>query len=202
MEEQRKIINLDATQIAALKLNAVRDRFYAARISIALAIRLLDRSDPFFNPFSVLDELDYLEGMRATSRTKPEAPFKDAALQPFYHKHFSSSKHLLKNLDIRWNLANGGNRDLDRMIRDVAKEFGENHDQWVGNLAHRLVMEGYMQRVKRGLTGDWIIFAKHEGVNYYLDLATHEEGLGEQAAELAKKLRDGSAADFPFLFEQ
>ncbi len=201
VDEKKIIINLDVAQISALKLEAVRGRFYATRISIALAIRLLDRSDPFFDSFAVLDELDCLEGIRFSSRTKPEAPFKGAALQPYFHKHFSSSKHLLKNLGIRWNLAGGGNRDLDRMIHDVAKELGENHDQWVGNLAHRFVMDGYAQRIKRGLTGDWIIYAKHEGVNYYLDLATHEEGLGERATELAKKLRDGCESDFPFLFE-
>ena len=27
------------------------------------------------------------------------------------------------------------------------------------------------------MTGDWIIFAKHEGQNFYLGLATHEEEL-------------------------
>lgn len=41
---------------------------------------------------------------------------------------------------------------------------------------------------------------KYDGKNYYLDLATHEDGLGDRAKDLAKKLRDGCAAEFPFLF--
>jgi len=100
-------MSLDAEGIVALKLDAVRGRPCATRISIVLAMRLLDRSDPYFDSFAVLDELDYLEGVRRTSRTKLEAPFKDAALKPFLHKHFSSSRHLFKNLEVRWNLAGG-----------------------------------------------------------------------------------------------
>jgi len=87
------------------------------------------------------------------------------------------------------------------MILEVAEEYGDDFDKWVGNLTHRLVIGGYEERVERGLTGDWIIYAQHEGLNYYLDLATHEEGVGERAKDLAQKLREGCEAEFPFLFE-
>lgn len=60
-------------------------------------------------------------------------------------------------------------------------------------------MEGYEDRVARGLTGDWIIFGIHESKNYYLDLGTHSEG--EDGESLYKKLRNGCQAEFPFLFE-
>lgn len=46
--------------------------------------------------------------------------------------------------------------------------------------------------------GDWIIFAKHKGKNYYFDLATHQEG--REPKRLISKLRAGSACEFPFLF--
>jgi hypothetical protein len=63
-------------------------------------------------------------------------------------------------------------------------------------------MEGFVDRAKRGLSGDWIIFGKHADRNYYLDLATHDEGKqGAPSERLYKKLREGSAAEFPFLFE-
>ena len=87
------------------------------------------------------------------------------------------------------------------MILEVAEEYGDDFDKWVGNLTHRLVIGGYEERVERGLTGDWIIYAQQEGLNYYLDLATHEEGVGERAKDLAQKLREGCEAEFPFLFE-
>lgn len=201
MNEEKVLINLSSEQVSTLKLEAVRDRPYAVRISVVLAMRLLDRSNPYIDQFAVLDELDYLEGIRSTTRTKPEASFKHPALKPLLHKHFSSSKHLLKNIEVRWNLVGGGNKDLDRLIREVAQEHGDNFDRWVGNLTHRLVIDGYEERAKRGLTGDWIIYAQHEGMNYYLDLATHEEGVGARANDLARKLRDGCEAEFPFLFD-
>ncbi|HDR9054107.1 TPA: hypothetical protein QDB02_001821 [Burkholderia vietnamiensis] len=200
VEKSRTMVSLTPDAIAQLKTTAVRERPYAPRISIALAVRLLDKSDRYFDPFAVLDELDYLEGIRPTSKTKRESPFKGPHLQPFWHKHFSSGRHLVRNIGIRWNLADGGNRDLDRMLREVAEAYGEDPELWQAYLAHRLVVGGFEERAQRGLTGDWIIYAKHEGANYYLDLATHEEGEPQHAEQLSKKLRDGCFAEFPFVF--
>jgi hypothetical protein len=68
-------------------------------------------------------------------------------------------------------------------------------------LVHRLYVDGFEERAAQRLTGDWIIFAKHDGQNYYLDLATHEEAQGQANSErLMQKLRDGSRAEFRFLF--
>ncbi|HDR9108754.1 hypothetical protein [Burkholderia vietnamiensis] len=200
VENSGTMVSLTPDEIAKLKTTAVRERPYAPRISIALAVRLLDKSDRYFDPFAVLDELDYLEGIRPTSKTKRESPFKGPHLQPFWHKHFSSARHLVQNIGIRWNLADGGNRDLDRMLREVVETYGEDPELWQAYLTHRLVVGGFEERAQRGLTGDWIIYAKHDGANYYLDLATHEEGELEHAEQLSKKLRDGCFAEFPFVF--
>ena len=68
-------------------------------------------------------------------------------------------------------------------------------------LAYRLYMGALEERSEaKGVTGDWIVFAKHGGNNYYLDLATHEEGDVENAPGLLNKLRNSSSMDFPFLF--
>ncbi|WP_137806713.1 hypothetical protein [Pseudomonas sp. G(2018)] len=193
-------VSLDKEQISRLKAEATRGKPYTDRISIALACRLLNSSDPRFNPFAVLDEIDYLEGITKASRTKSEAQFKKPPLFPFWHKHFFSAQHLIKNVGIRWNMLNGGNRDLDKMINDVVIQYGEDQNSWPGYLAHQLVIGGLTDRAERGLTGDWLIYAKYENSNYYLDLATHEEGVGDQANTLFKKLKNGSQSEFPFLF--
>ena len=193
-------VSLDKEQISRLKAEAARGKPYTERISISLACRLLNSSDPRFNPFAVLDEIDYLEGITKASRTKSEAQFKKSPLYPFWHKHFFSAQHLIKNVGIRWNMPNGGNRDLDKMIHDVVTQYGEDPDAWPGYLAHQLVIGGLTDRAERGLTGDWLVYAKYENSNYYLDLATHEEGVGDQANTLFKKLKNGSQTEFPFLF--
>jgi hypothetical protein len=79
-------------------------------------------------------------------------------------------------------------------------QLGEDPDAWPNHLTHQLVIGGFEERTERGLTGDWLIYAKHEGLNYYVDLSTHEEGVGAQAETLFIKLKNGSKAEFPFLF--
>jgi hypothetical protein len=54
----------------------------------------------------------------------------------------------------------------------------------------------YRERSREGkLTGHWIVFAEHNGKNYYLCLATHEEG----DEVVAERIKDGCCAEFPFL---
>lgn len=194
-------VNLDQEQLKKLKLEAVRGRSYWDRISVALALSLLDTSDPYFDYFSVLDELDYLERIRPTSRTKAEEPFRKKPLHPLWHKHFFLAKHVPRNVGVRWNLHDGGNKDLTKMLGEVAENYGESPEVWPNYLTHRLVVQGFEERAQRGLTGDWIIFAKHDGKNFYLDLAIHEEGEECRADALLQRIRNGSYAEFPFLFE-
>lgn len=204
MEQQKFVsLSLRLEEVAALKSKAVRQRDYVSRVSLPLAIQLLDTSDPYFDCFSVLDELDYLEGLRNASRTKRAMPFiQGSPLYPFWHKHFFSARHLIKNIGVRWNIDQGrkGNKDLDRMIDQIATQYGEESSAWPDHLVHQLVMGGFEERAAQGLTGDWIIYAIHEGQNYYLDLATHEEGQQEGGKALHEKLRGGCRAEFPFLF--
>ena len=87
------------------------------------------------------------------------------------------------------------------MLSEVTKQYGETSELWSNYLTHRLVLQGFEERVQRGLTGDWIIFARYEGKNFYLDLARHEEGKGSRAEILFQRLRNGSHAEFPFLFD-
>lgn len=66
-------------------------------------------------------------------------------------------------------------------------------------LAYDFVLGGLTDRsAVSKMTGDWIVFGRHEGQNFYLDLASHEEG--NDPAGLLGKLRDANAWEFPFLF--
>lgn len=68
----------------------------------------------------------------------------------------------------------------------------------VNELSHRVVVESYEKRaMEQKLTGEWIVFAKHEEKNYYLCLATHD--LGDQ--QIFENVRAGRWRQFPFVAE-
>jgi predicted transcriptional regulator len=46
------------------------------------------------------------------------------------------------------------------------------------------------------LTGEWIVFAKHEGRNYYLTLATHDKTTHEHERQQIENI---CYREFPFL---
>ena len=193
-------LSLEPAQLLQIKSEAVRERPYSDRVSVALAFRLLGITTQGLDVFAVLDEIDYLEGAASGSKTKPETPFRRAPLAPFWHKHFASARHILPNIIVRWNIKNGGNKDLGNLLNRIAAEFGDDSEAWQKQLAHALTVGAVEDRAKRGFTGDWLIYGKHDGKNYYLDLACHEEGEPENADALYEKLKKGCAAEFPFLF--
>ncbi len=192
-------ISFDLDDLARLKSHVANGRPYAQRLSTGLAIRLLTTAQndaPF-----VLAAIDALEGLRAERNVKPASQFRRPPLFPLWHRHFFAPRHMIRNIGERWGIARGqGNRDLDRMIERVANDHGDDPDLWQGVLAHRFA-NGYVERSLAGrLTGDWIIFAEQEGLRYYLDLATHEEGEPANAARLLIKLKGSASAEFPFVF--
>lgn len=195
-----ELVSLTLDQVAQLKLELLRGAPYASRVSFGLAMRLMRHPN---ERQAVLREIDALEGLRPETTTKPAEQFKHAPLAPLWHTHFFSPRHLPRNVGERWNVARGqGNRDLDSVLSEVASRCGHDPARWPGELAHRFYIGGFEDRASANrLTGDWIILAKHNGQNYYLDLAMHEEADGQSNSErLMQKLIAGSRAEFPFLF--
>ena len=140
----------------------------------------------------VYDAIGALEGAAHTrpSATKPESQFRRPPLKGFWHKHHhhGSMISLVKNIHNHW--AKGGVADL------VARHLeGEPvvTSQLTSRLAHEYVITGYQDRASaRELTGEWILFAKHGGINYYLTLGKH----GESDDAIAHRVRQ-CEAEFP-----
>lgn len=195
-------VSFTSEQLELVKREVTGGAPYASRLSFAFVTRLAKHRDDM--P-AVLEEIDALEGLRPASRpTKEVEQFKHPPLFPLWHKHFFASRHVLRNTGDRWGISRGqGNRDLDALLTEIATKYGDDPSTWQGKLAERFTVDGLFDRADAGrLTGDWIIFGKHGGKNYYLDLAIHEEGRGLANAErLMHKLQAGSQAEFPFLFD-
>ncbi len=196
MEMQR--ISLGPDERRSLKEEAVGGRAYADRVSTSLALLLVALREGRGDYFPVLDELDFLERIRKSSRTKAPEPFRHPLLQRFWHKHYSAARHIPRNIGLRWGLDRGGNQALDQALAAIAREHGEDPDMWPRVLAHRLTVDGYEARARR-LTGEWILYAVHDRKNYYLTLGTHEEG--KDPEELLARLQRQCEGEWPFLFE-
>ncbi|QXX75027.1 hypothetical protein [Methylovirgula sp. HY1] len=193
-------LSLSLDEVRSIKEQVTHGASYAGRISIGFAIRLIQLREKFGEDHQVLHEIDVLEGLARNSYSTKEATQFRPPLHPFWHKHFATSRHTIRNMGERWALGKAGNRDLSAMIEEVAATYGDQPDLWPRLLVHRLVVGGLEERVAaKRMTGDWIIFAKHSGKNFYLDLSVHEEAT--HADRLLEKLRLGSACEFPFLFQ-
>jgi hypothetical protein len=172
---------------------------YAPRLSLGLVFRLLQMREESGEDHEVLREIDALKGLVPPSSTKEPEQFR-RSLYPFWHKHFSTPRHLIRNSGERWGLENGGNQEYRAMIDKARADYRDRPNLRDKFIAYQILMRGLEDRVAaKRMTGDWIIFAKHNGQNFYLDLASHEEA--QNPDQLRRKLRHGGACDFPFLFE-
>ena len=193
-------VSLSRDQVRAIKETVTHGASYAERISLGFALAVFQLGQEFAEDHHILHEVDVLEGVALHSVTKEATQFRPP-LHPLWHKHFSTPRHLMRNIGERWGLMRSGNRDLTAMIEKVASEHGSQPDLWPMRLVHQLVPGGLDQRVEaQRMTGDWIIFAKHDEQNFYVGLATHEEATRDPH-RLLERLRQSNAREFPFLFE-
>lgn len=123
--------------------------------------------------FSIYDEIGQLEGSdpRRRSGTKPAQQLVGPELAPLMHKHYktSSMPDFILNIENHWKRRN--NRADRQRIEDEVRNGGH-----VGKAAHEIVMGGYEARHGADqMTGEWIVYAVRDGVNYYLTLAAHDE---------------------------
>ncbi len=195
----RARLSLTTEECQAFKSAMLQGRTYMDRVSMGFTMRLLQVQKVYGEYDCVLRELDHLEGQRTQSSTKKPTQFKNAPLHPLWHKHFATSQHMFSNIGIHWGIAFGGsgNKRFGGLINEVAQNDGDKIGVWPGKLAHRFMTDAWVFRAgRRHLTGDWIIYGKSEGKNYYLDIATHKE----DDSVLFEKLRSSAESEFPFIF--
>ncbi|WP_412481394.1 hypothetical protein [Pseudomonas asiatica] len=200
---------VDRYESLLLKKRVALSQVYSPRISQCLALRLqLFSMLRWINKFAVLDEIALLEGT-PTSRptgTKAAEKFRGPILGRFWHKHYCDSRHLAQNFYNKWfgdyavkhSLLSNELRKI--LMSDVDDTDMEEYRLVMGNqISHAVVYGGIESRRQRGaLTGEWLVYYVHDGVNYYLDLANHEEASEPQ--KLFDRLKSECEWEFPFAF--
>jgi len=145
------------------------------------------------DPRAILDELKILEGLESSTQTKAAAMFRREPLKGLWHKHFFSAHFVPQNISN--GLAGDKLTDLVEEVMNPEKSSIITQGM-IDELAHRVTHEPLETRAKANkLTGEWIIFAKHDNSNYYLCLSTHEAG----DDSIYKRIIEHCIRDFPFL---
>lgn len=147
------------------------------------------------DPHLVIAEIKHLEGVGPSMQTKPESEFRGDKLKGLWHKHFfvnhpSAAAHNIMN--------HLGNKGLERIVNEVfdPTKSAVVTQEMINELSNRLVEGSLTERSDAGkLTGEWIIFAKEQGKNYYLSINTHEN----PDEDTAKNIHECCISEFPFL---
>ena len=147
-------------------------------------------NDGTTNVATIFHAIGSLEGAHKNrpERTRPPTLFRRPPLKGLWHKHF----HEGTIASMALNIQNHWNGRLDQLI---SKHFHTGEvvtQEAISGLVHDLVIKGYADRGQAGkITGEWIVFAKQDGINYYLTLGVH----GDDDA-IAKRVRM-CIAEFP-----
>jgi hypothetical protein len=190
-DQERTITPDELTRFEAL---LQLDRIARGRCSRLLIAELLLWNEIYgHEPFQIARQIEALENRSKFSGTKDETEFRHEPLKGLWHKHFFDAHFIAPNLLNEW----GGDR-LNKLIKEVCdpKKSEVFTEEMANELTHRLVhgaMESRDQEER--LTGEWIIFDKEDGTNYYLCLARHSDG--DEA--IFAKLRAIVFPEFPHL---
>jgi len=176
------------------------DRIAPGRYSTLLVIQLFGGFKSRTQNYNkVIREIEALEGIRAASRLKPPIQNKHPPLRGLWHKHYMQDgiasmarniQHGLRRHGIPLFTQRAEEAAADGKLRYVSQED-------IGALAHDVVT-GNWQRLSaaQALTGEWLLFAKHAGQNYYLDLGTHDKSTHENVRSQIDAIY---CKEFPFL---
>ncbi len=146
-----------------------------ARVSDLLVAQLASvHKHRMFDSFSVTDVMQELEGSGRGVPVKYDA-FKHMPLRGLWKAHFFDARFLARNIIEHWGLRFENSSKFSNLCAQGADEEEAEPSAygWQAKLAHRLTIDGMEQRAKQGLTGEWIVFGKHNGSNYYLCIAKH-----------------------------
>jgi hypothetical protein len=151
------------------------------------------------HPRKVIREIEALEGIGASSRFKPPIQNKHPPLKGLWHKHFMQDDMRSLAINFMHGLKRYGMPLFEQRAREAA-EVGETRYvsvEDVGALTHDIV-NGNLGRLSaaQALTGEWLLFAKHQDQNYYLSLALHDKSMHGHVRQQIDAI---CLNEFPFL---
>lgn len=147
------------------------------------------------DPLQVIDEIKSLEGLGPSLQTKPASEFKGSHLKGLWHKHFMPALPSVMAHNITNHLGRDGTKNLVEEIFDPAKSPVITKEM-IEELSYRIVVGSIEERAEsEKLTGEWIVYAKENNINYYLGIWRHDAG----DEKIAETIKSTCVPQFPFL---
>lgn len=174
------------------------ERVAPARCSVLLYIQLfMAFTARTLYPHRVLYEIQALEGVRS-SATKPATEFTGPHLRGLWHKHFIPNGIPAIARNLRNALKEYGLPEFEKQVRETHRIPGDHYltASMIDGIIHEAVVGNLERRSHAAkLTGERLIFARHQNANYYLAIGCHDEGderLRDQIDQICRP-------EFPFL---
>ncbi|SFK71680.1 hypothetical protein [Caulobacter sp. UNC279MFTsu5.1] len=151
-------------------------------------------------PAKIIHEMRALEGTAPPLGTlKQEAFSKKGILRGLYKKHYLLGAGSSVPMNVSLELKNNPERLREIVMSQWNPSTADLAPEAVAARIANGVTGLYLERKNRKkLTGEWIIYAKHGGKNYYLTLARHDEG----DENILERVTDYCVGEFPWLAEQ
>lgn len=152
----------------------------SGRYSFLLLLELFGVTQSrMLNPAKVVSQIRVLEGVEAARGLKAATQFKHPPLQGLWHQHYLEDGLPSMARNIRKGIGKFGLPWVEQKIADakIAGEVRYFTEADAAQIAHDAVVSNWERLINNeALTGEWLIFAKHEGKNYYLSLGKHNSG--------------------------
>jgi hypothetical protein len=146
------------------------------------------------NPAYVVTEIKHIEH-GTKSRTAAAEEFKHPPLEGLWHKHYFAARLPPDNATNEHGKTNVG---IANARKNLSAQSEEAPCTPHGEIAREVVISAFEQGSDRhALTGEWIVFAKHDGKNYYLRACNHLNVNGDQ--QLYDEIEMLGFRQFPFL---
>lgn len=153
-----------------------------SRISTVLLAQVYSQEiNRVFNVFDLTQPIKVLENLSTLDVTGDESQFNHSPLTGLYKKHFMSARFLVKNLAI-FTRGKEGRRHFIKTWDEAARTSGSGtiDETFTNYLTHHIVFDPIqIKSNSRRMTGEWVVFHKYQGNNYYLTLASHDEANDE-----------------------
>ncbi|APO70255.1 hypothetical protein IE4872_PC00227 (plasmid) [Rhizobium gallicum] len=166
---QDREITITTAAIDVLKARFVRDEELLSRMSESWWRDIFVHMVAFgIDPTEIIQAVHNVEAGKPNSDVTV-TKFRDESLKALWHKHYFTARYLPANI-FPARGKNGLNTIVDEILDPV--KYPVITPQAIDELAQAVSTLPVKNRSVDGkLTGEWVIFGKHDGKNYYLGLA-------------------------------